>query len=532
VKTQTNKIFVRQNIFFFLVLSVTLLSRSEYEIVCNDYDPDKALQLCAAKNFLEGKNISRCEADPGDLSLDTYSKFASWPYGYPLMVSLASLLTGDLLRASILVDVGAVILLVVVSLELVSLLGVGRRGMIVILLFLAFTHAPFVYTTSSDLIALSFYMLAFWYSLRLLRDGEQHLLRWVLLGCFLFLPSFLRYAYYPLVVPIPLIALWMGWKTRRKSLTTGALMSIVTAGTLTAVQTIVMKWNTGQYTCFSNEERRLFLRHLLYMAPFPIKALFLPRPFGKLLDTILGASWLLNPALIVGSCLLLGIISLRMMKDRVWVFSCEDRDLAWKAFVMIGGLTLLLNVTMLMFLSVTNAPQTDCTSFWTPVQETRYYAPSMFFIMLFFFVSALTDNRVRGAGVLVICALLISSVFGSYRLVNMYVLNRTMDSFQYNNGVRLTIAGIVRDMIDDTGERVVYADRDVVTPRLIQLHGGRTIRHLDEVVGGELPHTGPLKLVLRLDHNDVETHGSWLDRRHAQVVENLGETVLYRIDLE
>lgn len=528
---ETDKLFPKQSLLFFLVVSITLLLRIEYEVVYNDYGGDKAHQLSAAKHFLEGKNISRCDVDTSDLSIDNYSTFSSWPYGYPLMVSLGSVLTGDFLRASILLDVGAVILLTVVSLQLVSLLGVDRRGRMVVLLFLAFTHAPFIYTTSSGLIALSFYMLTFCYSLRLLLGGEQHPLKWVMLGSILFLPSFLRYAYYPLIVPIPLAALWIGYKTKRNSLMKGAVISMITASALLVIQFAVMKWNTGQFSSISNKGTGLFFHHLLCMDPFPIKALFLTGTFRRLLGYPHG-SVLFEFLLIVGSCVILGVILFQITKDRVWQLAPKDKDVLWKAFLMIGGLTVFLNITMLMFLSVTYAPQTDWTSFWTAVQATRYYAPSMFFIILFFFVLACRENRVSGTRVFVTCVFLISFVFCSYRLVKVYMLNKTEGSFQYNNKVRLRVAEIVGGMVDGTGGRIVVADRDTVTLRLIQLYGGKSIRKLEEVVGGVLPHTGPLQLLLRLDRNDVEKHGPWLDMHHAQLVEDFGETVLYQVDLE
>ncbi len=524
---ETGKLISKQRCLFFLAVSVTLLLRGEYEVVYNDYGTDKVIQLSAAKNLLEGKNISRCYADPSDLSIDNYSTFSLWPYGYPLIASFVSVLTGDLLRAGILLDIGAVILLIFVSLQLVWLLGVDRRGMMAVLLFLGFTHAPFCYITSTGLIALSFYMLAFWYSLRLLLRGEQHILKWVLLGSFLFLPSFFRYAYYPLVAPIPLTIHWIGWKTRRKSLITGSMISMITAGALIAAQAAVMKWNTGQYSCVSDYERGLFLHHLLHIDPFPIRALFHAHTLLWRLGLPPG-SMLHKSALIVGSCAVLGVIAFQMMKKRVWQFAPEDKEVLWKAFLMIGGLTVFLNITPLMFLSITCPPQSGWISFWTFVQETRYYAPSMLFIILFFVASVFREDRVRGTRVFMTCVFLISFVICSHRVVKMYMLNETRPTFQYNNMTRLRIAEIVENMVDETDGRVVLADRDIC----ILLHRGKTILGVEEVLGSDLAHTSPLRLLLRLHAGDVEKHGSWLEEHYAQLVEDFGETALYQIDLK
>jgi hypothetical protein len=105
--TGAQEVTSRRKLLFYGVVAATCLLRIEYEVRYNDYGPDESLQLCAAKNVQEGNGICRCDVDPTDLSIDTYTKLTVWPYGYPLIVSLASMLTHDLLRASVPVDTAA-----------------------------------------------------------------------------------------------------------------------------------------------------------------------------------------------------------------------------------------------------------------------------------------------------------------------------------------------------------------------------------------------------------------------------------------
>ena len=523
----------KQRALYITVVALTVLLRSEYEIRFNDLMPDKALQLTAAKNFFEGKNISRCEVTTSDLSTDKYMPFASWPFGYPLVVTLAALGTGDFLRASIVVDIVAVTLLVLASVGLLRALGVTGKWQLAWLVFLAFAQSPFIYTTSSGLIALALYVAAMLHATQILSRANVALHSWLCLGALLFLPCFFRYAYYPMVIPIPLVLLWVGWRTRQWKIVTGTLIAVACVGLLVALQSVFVKSITSDYSCLSNTERGLFLNHLGHIDPFPVKAVLLTGPLRRALAGLPCGPRVFSFFMVTGSFVLPGILLLRAFGEKVWrAASVDEGETLWKAFVLTGLLTVLVNVAALMLLSVTYPPQTDWTTFWTFVQETRYYAPAMFVILLFLFAFASRETGSKELRVLIALLTVIAFTFSVYAHAKLYVLGNTEGTFRQENETRLRIAEYVAESIQETGRRVVLAGRDGIAIRLSQLRDGYGTQRLDTILGGDLPHSRPLRLMLRLDGADAENHGSWLEAHHALLIEDFGGSTLYRVDLD
>jgi hypothetical protein len=499
--------FCKENKLLAVLLLMALAGRLWFECACIDFNMDKARQLVIAQNFSAGEGFTLRTADPRDLA-DTISlRIPWWPIGYPFLMSSLNVLFHDYILSSIVLDLLGVLVLFKSFFTFFRVLDLGRRPFILFLIFTAFSFAPYFYLGSTDFLSAALYLLAL--SMALDRPGAA---RCVTLGAAVFVAAFLRYAYYPFTVIIP-IFLFVNGK-RREALVT----FLSTALPLAALLAFYQYYFGSPF--YVKGVDAFFPEHLLHMDPFPLRSFFLL----ELAEKNLPASmlYLVRPAAWIVSLVLLGMLAVNYLQG-------VNRKFLSLLFMTVG-----LNVAMLSYYSLKNPPQSGWIDWWTYVQETRYYAPSMLLIQVGLFAAALQAKGSRvvryGAICFVAVITLFSMLFGFHRIFEA-------DEPTFFEDLEQEVAAAL-SVIEGLDGDVVYADGTAIDG--VSIHDtclvalgtrARIVLDYPRLISGPLNSSKPVILVLNMPLGRSEREEALIAEHAATCLHENGRAALYRFNL-
>jgi hypothetical protein len=485
---------------------------------------------------MDGEGISYCTADLSDLYQTTCERVNSWAVGYPLLISVLNVLTGDLILSSILLDVLGLVLLFRAFCTVFGLLDLRGTPFFLFTIFTAFSFTPYYYTGSTDFLSAALFLSAAAMTLKSLSSPPSTPLYYLLIGCVAGAAAFLRYAYYPFLGVMPFLLVLAGIRSRNKKVITGGLLAGFSSFALLGCMLIFHAHYFGTALHIKGGGAA-YLGHLLHMDPFPLKAAVYTDIIDQNIKALLpGITFLLKPASMLLSLFVLGVILFHFMGCRIRR-AVEPAQACLPFFHLILLLTLLVNVALFSYYSIRNPPQTGWTDFWTYVQETRYYAPSMFLIqialVLAFFHPPGGMRITRYAlGILLGAALFFSVAFGLYRA---YKVHAAQDLTKY--ATRMAKVTEVVEMIDTiTGSgdrRAVYADGvSVHDACLVALRSSaRIIMDYQGLLKNPLEATGPVTLFLRIARNRPPLENAFIATHSAKRVIELYRSDIFRVDL-
>lgn len=527
-------LFQKHKILLFVLFLSALLLRLEYKAAFFDFTPDNAAQICCAVNLLHGRGISLSFTDPDDLSQDRTIPNFSWPWGYPVCLAGFLFVFRHPLLASYLLDAVAIAIILTSIYGIFRLLAFPFHGMVVLLLMLGVNYCPFMYFTSTCLWSLALYLAACFFSIKLLTQEKAPLTHWLLPGILLFCSCFFRYSYYPMTTAIPAAFLFTGLLQRNPAKIKGGCWILACAATLILGQTLLMKWISGSGVYVSNNTSTgFFPEHLLHLDEFPVKALIQTVTLRQLLG-FEHNSPLFSLMLHGCSAVILGYLICKIFRIRLWEkFKTGPVD-AQHAFLLIGLFTILINAASLMLLSLRYPPQTNWTAFWTFVQETRYFAPAMIFLMMFMIYFAFGKYADRFGKVAVLAILCVSFLFCAYGLNKRYIMKDPTGLFGERNQERVRIETLLREIEDAGVKRLVYADEDGVLLRYVYLQGKpgqRGVSKTAPLAGRALNASAPTTLIINLQKPEIEQYTGWLAQYQAICLTDSPGHSLFRIDL-
>jgi hypothetical protein len=442
--------------FFILALA----ARIYFEVTYVDFNMDKARQLFMAQNFMDGQGFSFCTAEFSDLSKTVCQRIPYWPIGYPLIIAGLNEVFRDYILATIVLDILGVLVLLWAFHTLLVSLELGNRAYMLFMIFTAFAFTPYYYAGSTDFLSASLYLLALSLTLSGLgREGVDPF-RYVMIGFTLFIAALLRYAYYPFMLLIPFFLFSHGlllqkWTSIWRSLITLASSLVPLAGLL-----VYYNAHFGS-PLFVKSTDHFYFSHLLHMDPFPIKSLFYMEVIEK--NLVQGLPFLesiMRPLAWALSLLVLGLLICHFFSSCGRRRARDSREML-RSFYALLFLTIALNVALLSYYSLKNPPQSFWIEWWTYVQETRYYAPSMFLIQVALFVALFKNggNRILEytAGTILVAGVIFSALFGVNRMVQLHTGNELTELDERRQEISMVLTAI-----DDLRERgiedIVYAD--------------------------------------------------------------------------
>lgn len=136
---------VSSKYFFHALIGIAVLSRATFEIYYTDYLTDKSCHVAGAVNLLNGHGLQPGSTDLTDLARVNYEPLVGWPPGYSLLLAPLIALSGNVLVAISIVDVGFVVLFLFTISGLFRVLAFSRYSLYGLLAFYTITFSLFYY---------------------------------------------------------------------------------------------------------------------------------------------------------------------------------------------------------------------------------------------------------------------------------------------------------------------------------------------------------------------------------------------------
>lgn len=330
---------------------------------------DQQRYIVTVQKIIEGQGVSLSYADTADLSKSIAKPYPAAAEGYSFLLVPFWLLTHSAFYTIVLPNLLALLLFffVVFRFWQSARNEFDEQVAIAFLILLAFGNAPWHFYGSTDLIALCLFTAASWFLFRL-ADGRRPVQAALLSAFLLFTTFYLRFAYLPLLVVLPVFLLTRGLWTGNKSLIKNTLMLIVVLILLVAGSWLIRSHasdylvNAGEKTI---QARSFFPENLaLFNVSMPIDAFTDSRVLFSLFNRV-GIAKVVFPvsAFISVFLLFLFVISLFRAVRQPSALSRFAGVYAFLVFSVVAG--------MLVFLSATVAQERPG---WTYVAESRYFA--------------------------------------------------------------------------------------------------------------------------------------------------------------
>jgi hypothetical protein len=331
---------------------------------------DAEVSMVVASNLQKGEGRVTFEFNPEDASQPNEAFQSAFMPGYAYILRFFYVFTGDWLQASWWVEFGAIFgywLLLISWVKRLDLWGTDRYHCW-LWLFFGFSVVPLHYLPVSDLLGFVGILAG---SLALLGPGSMraYYLSWWQVGlslcCFGF-ALWMRYGFLPFLALVPLTQLWYWWQNRSRM---NLWRTIAIGGLSLGVLLLILGSQGLSGTLADARQNQLFPAHLLYFEPFPFKAFFY---YGLSHELSLKRISPLLPWV-------LKTIAFVLSGGLVWLLLQRTDGLF--RFLMLA--TWGLNLGLITYFSLT-VPAEDWTEigFWTFLMETRYYVPSMWFVLI------------------------------------------------------------------------------------------------------------------------------------------------------
>lgn len=379
-----------------IVVVAAIVARAFIQIHFALPDGDKAFQIQAARNFLDGNGLSIYQAYINDLSQQHYTPLVKWPPGYSFfLMPLLLICKSNFFLATLLLDVSTAILFIYYSRRLLQNLNISRVWLNLYTIVSGFFIFEFCTASSSDFLTLTIFIAAFTSLFPIIKAQELKLPGLFVLSFLLFLTGFTRFMFIPIAFVVPAYLILIGYFEKDKLLTKKGFIVFVLLAILMSAFLIIQKSYSGASTYITATERGFYPEYLLRLFPFSFSAIFNTNLVGVQLERITGLHFSEVYDLLIGAHFLFLFVLLFWLSK--WI--SKKKIMKWNLcdhYIAIGALTTISIVLLLAVLSLTNKLTTVD---WSFVQEGRYFAFATFFlqqllfIVLFYFKNSLRNGR-------------------------------------------------------------------------------------------------------------------------------------------
>jgi hypothetical protein len=374
---------------------------------------DQFFQIAGAQSIRLGRGYTFPVGTSDDLAQIKYAPLVGWPPLYSLM--LAPLLAGPIWLAMALLNIFAIIIFFVAWLVILELLGdaISVPAKIAVLLFWALGFTPLSWAYS-DSLSLAFYSAGIavaFYGLK--RDS---LFAAAVSGLLVGLSGGVRFAYWPLVVIIPLALAVYGFRHDRRCFRLLIAHGLVVGVVLLAL-ILWQQQATGSVNYLSSyyppEKQGFFWDQLRPIPPILIS------PLGLMdLNSIndrrqIVSPWLINAFLWILS----GGVLVTFLYQTVAAFRGNHESRWREVFYTIGIMTIAICIAEMAYLSI----RYKSTGF-SYIAEIRYYMPLFPFIVVSLAMTVFNSKpfNIRHMGRIVLgIVLAFAFILGIYRQFNI-----------------------------------------------------------------------------------------------------------------
>lgn len=366
-----------------LAISVRIFFQIYFLSIAND----KSYQILAAQNFLAGNGFTLHEVLLNDLSQSAYIPLIKWPPGYSLLLApFLTLCKNNVVLASLLLDALTCILFIMFARKLLLSFSLPVWLVNIYTLISGFFLYSFCLASSTDFLTLTIFIIAIYYSLKLLAAETLKPILLLFISVLLFFTGFLRYLYLPVAFVIPFCLVVNGLFSKNRVLLKKGISVFLLTGILITTYLVIQSTFAGGAVYTREAEKGFFIDFTYQLQPFIFTSLFNLEYFISKLIVVTGLPQQAVVVLLIAIhhtilFFLLLLFIKWMLKKRFLAVSSIN------LYIFISTIASLTIIAVLLFLSITNAPhKTGVTTEWTYVHESRYYAFPIFFLQQLLFI--------------------------------------------------------------------------------------------------------------------------------------------------
>ena len=198
------KAFLSDKKVTFAIIAFAIAVRIIQLIFFYNIRVDGMYQVMAMQNFVDGHGVSLSKVLSSDLSTPVYEPLINWPPGYSLLLSpFYILFNHNYIAAGLALDILAAITLIFICRRILKLLETPLYLVNIFTLLTGFFIYYFYFIASSDAIAITFFLMAVYFTLVLLNKGRRSAKTTAAIIISLFLCGFIKYLFIPVVFIIP-----------------------------------------------------------------------------------------------------------------------------------------------------------------------------------------------------------------------------------------------------------------------------------------------------------------------------------------
>lgn len=343
---------------------------------------DRSHQALATQNFAYGKGISIAHVLPGNLSEIIYEPLIKWPPGYSFLLSpFYKLFNHNYIIAGLVLDVIFAAILILTTRAILKILGTQIYIVNLFTIMTGFVIYSFYKQPYADAIAITLFITALLFTLRLLRNTTRWIWNSLLISFSLIFCAFAKYLYIPVVFVIPAFLFTKALLDKERQLKKSSLYIFSLVTVAIAALLLYQKSVSGQAAYITEPTRGFYPENLLHSFPYLPASFINPETIGLLSRQPYQQGSLLNNLLqlihLAGFVILLVYCLLYFFKNGVRKLSLVN------SFYYISFLAVFAVMAVLSLLSLRVAKELDI---WTYVQEARYYGLAVVLLQLCIFL--------------------------------------------------------------------------------------------------------------------------------------------------
>ena len=519
----------------FLVICIAVVARCIQLLFFYNIRVDASYQVMATDNLLHGHGISTGLVRASNLAETVYTPLTQWPPGYSLLLApFYVLFQHRYIPAGIALDIAAAIGLILYSRKILQLLDTPIYLVNVFTLLNGFFIYYFYFIASSDAIAISFFAAGIYYALRLVKTGKGFALPTIALVFTLFIAGLIKYLFIPVVFVVPLFLLYSGLAEKNRQLQKAGLSAFIAlflslGGLLWDIKNI-----SGSVAYVSSPERGLYLNHWLEIYPFLTASFVKPDTMSLMTKEILSISFfycLSQWITLLLACVLTFLLVRQMRKNPFSSYAPADLFF-FLAFFLSLAVTLVLMALSLVVAKEEILPG----SFWTYVEEPRYYGLVNILVHLGVFVFyqyTRKKSNVRAKQVFVLLLLLLLPEFLRGVLFDLNRLRRFGKeeySWQYEKRLQDYADSLVQQIRQEqkniplvvAGTSYYYNHRISLASHVPILYDSLSLQK-----PAALKASQPVQLLIMLNESAVPSYQSLLTAKGLQPIGKFEQFLFY-----
>ena len=484
---------------------------------------DRMFQVQAMQNFTNGHGFSLATVLPNDLSATIYEPLIKWPPGYSLLVSpFYYLFNQNSLIAGFFFDMLVAIALIIFSRLILKILDTPMYLINIFTLLTAFFIYHFYLISCSDAIAITFFIMAVYFTLVLLKKNQLSAKTLVALILSLFLSGFIKYQYIPIIFIIPAFLFLKGYCDKNASIRKAGVISFLCLAFLFIFLFIYQKYTAGSAVYISETTRGFFPENLLSAWPANPASIIKPDTIGLVLPgkekTIFRIFQFIHFILLGGAFILL----LRHIRKARFKRLSGTDSFFYLTFFLTAGISILLMILSLRVAKEETFPGIS----WTYAEEPRYYGLINILLQiavfqLYQYYRQKHSKFIRYLFISLIVLMLPETfrgiIFSARRVIN---INKEEYSWQYDRSIQQYADAIIqKEKTKNPDETKIVTGASYYIYNRVSIYSHLPVlRDVKEINNLALMNTKkPVLLLIILQENDLLNYQPFLSSKEKEL---------------